>query len=262
MNFTFGNWKLYAFGLVSIIAAVAILLAIHFYKLSAQPGLVLAAQKVLKDPAVPLLDTFRDKHGVQHAEIAANTNQVSRAALKDTAVKSDSIIKKVAADLNGISPDRFLEVTQENLQLKASVMKLTKDIKNLALLAYKDSAVSFAYDPRDSTLRNLLVNLRINEVKYSKRKFLSETPVYDFYANDPRVTFSGFTHFSVAVPPPLFGLTADVRAAYLISTGAIVPSVGVNARLGKWYLEGRSYIAPRSLKAQQLISFGYKQTLF
>jgi hypothetical protein len=255
-------WKTYLIGLLVLLLVFAVGIAIHYYRSAQVPGELLKAQKILKDPSQPVLDTFRDKSGNLHSQIAANGNTIPQAVLKDTSIKRDSIIKKIDRDLSLADNSGLLEVTQENLQLKAHILKLTKDSANLAYLAYKDKSISFSYDPKDSTMHDLFVNLHLTQVKLNKRKLFSSTPVYDFYADDPRVTFSGFNHFTVAVPPPLIGLSADVKSAYDFNSGHLIPSVGLNFRVGEFSVEGRNYWSVRNQQFQQLLSLSYRQTIF
>jgi len=142
------------------------------------------------------------------------------------------------------------------------VLKLRNDSANLALLAYNDKWLSFKYDPRDSTVLDFKYDARLSQVKFGKRHLFSNTPVIDFYGDDPRITFGGFNHFSVAVPQPLFGLSADAKAAYILKTGQVVPSVGLNLRVNNFYLEGRNYWSPAGNSFRQLVALGYRQNIF
>lgn len=255
-------WSYYLIGLLLFGLVFALGIAIHYYRSAQLPGQLQKAQVILKDPSQAVLDTFRDRSGDLHSQIAANGNIIPAAVLKDTTIKRDSIIKKIDRDLSLADNSGLLEVTQENIQLKARILKLTKDSAHLAYLAYKDKSISFSYDPRDSTMHDLFVNLHLTQVKLNKRKLFSSIPVYDFYADDPRVTFSGFNHFTVAVPPPLIGLTADVKSAYDFKSGHLIPSVGLSFRVGKFSIEGRNYWSVRNQQFQQLLSLSYRQTIF
>lgn len=261
-NSIVNNWKNYAIGLLSIALVVSYFLIMHFYNNSATAKQLVEAKQILQDPSVPIIDTFTDKHGQKHAEIDASKNVIPRAALKDSSVKRDSIIQKIDNDLNLADAKHLMEVTFENMELRAVVLRLKKDSANLALLAYHDKSISFTYDPRDSTVHDFAVNLRLTQVKYGKQKLFSNFPVIDFYADDPRITFSGISHFSVAVPPPLFGLTADARAAYLFSSGRLVPSVGLNFRVSNFFIEGRNYFSTVTNSFRQSVAFGYRLNIF
>jgi hypothetical protein len=258
------NWSVYGCIILAFLLIFAVGIAGYFYQKSQQPAQVAAGKAILKNAAQAPIDTFLDKKGNFHTEIAANGNTIAQATLKDTSVKRDSVIKKVTDDLGLADPTKILEVTQENMQLRDAVLRLRRDSTNMALLAYHDPVLSFQYDPRDSTVRNFLINLHLNQVKYNKTKWFSNTPVYDFYADDPRVRFSGFSHFVVAIPPPLFGLTTDAKTTFNFSNGHFTPSIGLNFRAGKLYLEGREFLfyKDEQVRQSQLVSFGYRQTIF
>jgi hypothetical protein len=258
------NWKVYLFFIVALIAIGAIGIAGYYYNKSNLPGQVKKAQQVLQHPQQPVTNAYKDKSGNQHVQISASDHSIPQAVLKDSSVKRDSIIKKVTNDLNLTDPGKLLEVTQENLQLRAAVLKLRQDSANLAMLVFHDNALSFYYNPADSTVRDFSLDLHLNQVKMNKRKWLTNTPVYDFYADDPRVTFSGFNHFVVAVPPPAFGLVADAKTTYDFRSKNFYPSVGLDIRVGKFNLEGREYgfIKDDRFDHSHLLSLSYKQTIY
>jgi hypothetical protein len=253
-------WGNFSSILLALLLIISTFFAVHYYRKSQEPAKLIADQKILQHPGVAPIDSFTDKSGQKHTEIPADTHQVTQSSLKDTSVKRDSVIQKISQDLNLADPIHLVEVRQENLQLRAAVLRLRRDSTNKAILAYNDHAISFKYDPRDSTVRNLLINLKLTQVKYSKPKLFSNKAVIDFYADDPRVQFSGFNHFSVALPPPVFGLTTDAKASYLIKTGRIVPSIGIDLRVGNFHLEERNFYLQNQV--QQMASFGYRQTIF
>ncbi len=255
-------WKSYLFLALLIALIIATGVAVHYYRQSKYAGQLIAAKQILKNPSVPVIDTFRDKKGILHTEVSSTANTVPQAALKDTGVKRDSVVKIIDAALNLADASHLMEVTQENMQLRAAVLKLRRDSADKALLAYNDHALSFKYDARDSTVRDFKVNLNISQVKYRRPKLFGGIPLYDFYSDDPRVTFSGIDHFTVAIQPPIFGLTADAKTAFVFNTGHVVPSVGLDFRVGNFHFGGREFYSPAFKRFQQLASVSYQYNIF
>lgn len=256
------HWQLYLVLLLFISLAFAIGIAGYYHNKAKLPAILTKDKAILQHPEVASIDTFIDSFGQNHSEIRADANTVQQSSLKDTGVNRIRIIRQVDSALNQTDARHLMEVTQENVQLRAAVLKLRKDSANTAVLKYADRSVSFYYHPEDSTVRDLLVNLHLNQVKYNKTKWFSSKPVYDFYSDDPRVTFSGFTHFTVAIPPPTFALSTDLRGGYDFGTGRFRPSVGLNFRINQFYLEGREYYSTRTNSTGQSLAFGFRQSIF
>jgi hypothetical protein len=129
------------------------------------------------------------------------------------------------------------------------------------MLAYHDKWLALQYNPADSTIK-LNYNVGLNTVKYSKNNLLVTRDYLDFYADDPRATFAGNKHFTVLQSEPIFGLDAEAKSAYNLETGRVIPSVGLDLRIGKFHLEGQNYWSPKNTAFRQVIAIGYKQKIF
>ena len=211
---------------------------------------------------VPVIDTFTDKLGQHHSEIPGGSNQVQQSVLKDSGINQTAVIKKVDEALNLADASHLLEVTTENIQLRAQVLKLKKDSANLKLLSYRDNWLSFLYNPADSTVTDLVHNFAFSQVRFTKIRWFKPYPLIDFYADDPRVRITGATHFSVEVPPSTFGATADSRIIYDFKSGHVIPSVGLDFRVNKLEFTGREYWSVRNQKFQQQVGISYNQPIF
>lgn len=201
------------------------------------------AKTALHNPVVQPIKTYKDTAGDQHLQILANTGQIPQDILKDTSVTNNTSLDTSARALK-IKDDQILELTKENLQLKAALFlkPVINDPYN-TLFQYSDNHLSLLYDTKTNQA-NVDYHVNIITGKFTPASilpFISRPAVLDFSTDDPRATIDNVQHMSTLIPAPRVGFAADLKALYDLDSHKIFPSAGANLRLGRWHLEDRFY---------------------
>jgi len=222
------------------------------------PAKTSVVANVVKNPVAPIINQFKDAVGENHTQVAANANKISPADLRDTNLIRKSILDTIMKRVNIKNAKDILEITQLNEKLLIENAKLKKDTntKGQAILYFRDKWLDASVNLKDSTF-NLSYDADITTTKFNRWKFSplpSRISAYDFYGDDPRMTIIGAKHLLIEQPDPFFGVKVQARTSYDIHSGNLIPSAGVELKLGPFDLGGRYYYSIAHGQWQPIVS--------
>lgn len=255
------NWKNYALLALLAIALIALILANYYHGKIVTKQQNANAKAIIANPTADIIDRYTDSLQQNHAAINASQNTVTAASMKDTANTHKSKLDTIAKAVGLSNVSQIQEVTQENIELKAQNLKLKKSLDSAgnALLSYTDKHMHLTYNPRDSTL-NWTYNVNLTSVRYNKPTwlpFIKGASILDFYTDDPRVTINGVNHLTVQQTDPLLGISGNVKASYDFNSGRVIPSAGVDFRVGHTIFGTRYYYSFRDKQFKPMASVSY-----
>lgn len=248
-------WRLFLeLGLIVALIIVFMLWKANGNKLQTQQTIT-QAHTVLKTPAAQQ-NSFKDSSGATHTQFLANSGQIPQYLLKDTAVTNRTFVD-TAARVEKIKAAQFLELTKENVALKAENIQLKqKGPATDSVFYYEDKWLQVFYYAITHKA-DVLYNVNITTGKFTPGTWLPFThkpPMLDFSADDPRAHINNVEHFTAIIPEPFIGFTGNFKGYYDLDTRQIIPAVSAGIRLGRFHIEDNFYY---SQKLKQAIGLSY-----
>ena len=224
-------------------------------KLSAKHPPMPAGPVATSAIAVPIIDTYVDAAGVQHAVVDASTTaQIRRETERvaaPIAAKIDSISKAVGikpSQLDGYTAAQFAVVRDS-----IAFLSRTLDAERRQTRTYKDKYLSLlvrdpvAGDTTDAGNFDFAYNADLKVVDYSTRRTFLGIPIgrrkyfTDISSSDPRLKIRGVDKLTVARNTPALGFRLQALGTYNVETRSYSAGLGVRFDIGDRFNTGVNY---------------------
>ncbi len=215
---------------------------------------------VLTSPvAVPIIDTYTDAAGKQHAVIVdAQTRDISRQKALDITSPFLRIIDSQAKALQ-VKPQQIESYLAVQLKVaRDSVRFLTKAVEaGVQTRTFKDQFLSLVVrealpadsaDTTDNTTFDFAYDADLKFVEYSKQKKFLGIPISarkyytDISSSDPRLRIKGVEKFTIQRRVPALGFRVQALTTYNFDTHQPAAGVGTRFDIGERFNLGVNYL--------------------
>lgn len=179
-----------------------------------------------KNEVVKHYHTDSVRHTIFTEKIIENNTEQKALAIGKTYV--DSLQKALK-----ISIDKMEQVSKVNAELTAKLQLKEKTQEDgTKVLTHSDKYLNLNYYPHSDSV-DFAYNIRLNEVRYNKRKWLfgKKQHFIDVFADDPRVQINGLKSYRIrGEPPSRWGLGLHAGYGFHIAPNATLkptPIVGL-----------------------------------
>lgn len=179
-----------------------------------------------KNEVVKHYHTDSVRHTIFTEKIIENNTEQKALAIGKTYV--DSLQKALK-----ISIDKMEQVSKVNAELTAKLQLKEKTQEDgTKVLTHSDKYLHLNYYPHSDSV-DFAYNIRLNEVRYNKRKWLfgKKQHFIDVFADDPRVQINGLKSYRIrGEPPSRWGLGLHAGYGFHIAPNATLkptPIVGL-----------------------------------
>ena len=265
-----------------LIAGGATWTALHYRKLyhsatAPKPGMPHAS--TASAASVPIVDTYTDEAGVNHAVVETTLTQLWRNKAVDMVNSSlRPIVDSLTASL-GIKSKQLEGYTAIIATAKSDsvrILRRTVDSLKRQTFEYKDRYLKLVFragsttDSLTASNFDFQYDVDLQTVDYMKRKRLFGLAIgrkqyfTDISSSDPRVRIRGVEKFSIPRRMPAFGLRVQALASYNVYTQNYAAGLGLrldagdrfNAGVNMTYNFGIGSVTPIIYTKYDLVQFG------